>query len=112
VTLNRQELEDYIIDLYHNQKRTYREIQKITRKSFRDSKAMLDKANPDHSSTSLSVPSRAYQMFEEGKNPLQVACTKPQRERSKRVIQRVLESERGCINSIKFTMNYAMTYGQ
>jgi polyhydroxyalkanoate synthesis regulator phasin len=39
--LNRQETEDYIIDLY--QKKTFREIQKIVRKSPRDIRAILDK---------------------------------------------------------------------
>ena len=29
--INRQETKDYIIDLYHNQKKTFREIQKIAR---------------------------------------------------------------------------------
>jgi hypothetical protein len=45
--LNRKELEDYVIDLFYNQKKTYREIQKITRKSPRDIKAILDNANPE-----------------------------------------------------------------
>lgn len=41
--LNRQETEDYVIDLYYNQKKTFREIQKILRKSPRDLKKILDK---------------------------------------------------------------------
>jgi hypothetical protein len=41
--LNRKEIEDLVIDLYHNQKKTYREIQKIVRKSPRDIKLILDK---------------------------------------------------------------------
>jgi hypothetical protein len=41
--LNRQEIEDYVIDLYHNQKKTFREIQKIVRKSPRDLRIILDK---------------------------------------------------------------------
>ena len=36
--LNRQETEDLIIDLYYNQKKTFREIQQIVRKSPRDIK--------------------------------------------------------------------------
>ena len=45
--LNRQELEDYVIDLYHNQKKTFREIQKIVRKNPRDIKTILDKVEPE-----------------------------------------------------------------
>lgn len=56
--LNRQEIEDYVIDLYHNQKRTFREIQKIVRKSPRDIRAILDKVEPELAS--LSESSRAY----------------------------------------------------
>ena len=47
--LNRQEIENYIIDLYHNQKKTFREIQKIVRKSPRDIKTIIDKHDPDKS---------------------------------------------------------------
>ena len=66
IVLNRQETEDYVVDLYYNQKKTYREIQKILRKNPRDIKAILDKAEPGRS-TSLSVHSRAYQMFDQGR---------------------------------------------
>src|ERR671919_2585149 len=69
--LNRKELEDYVIDLYHNQKRTFREIQKIVRKSPRDIRAILDKVEPGRAS--LSPSSRAYQMFNEGRNLIEVA---------------------------------------
>jgi len=69
--LNRQETEDYIIDLYHNQNKTFREIQKIVRKSPRDIRAILDKVEPERAS--LSESSRAYQMFKEGHKPIEVA---------------------------------------
>lgn len=78
--LNRQELEDHVIDLYHNEKKTFREIQQIVRKSPRDIKAILDKADPGRSS-SFSESSRAYQMFEEGSSPAQVAITLGLREK-------------------------------
>jgi transcription termination factor NusB len=71
--LNRQEIEDYVIDLYHNQKKTFREIQKIVRKSPRDIRAILDKVEPERAS--LSTSSRAYKMFMEGSTPVQVAIT-------------------------------------
>ena len=69
--LNRKELEDYVIDLYHNQKKTFREIQKIVRKSPRDIRAILDKVEPGRAS--LSPSSRAYRMFNEGRNLIEVA---------------------------------------
>jgi hypothetical protein len=79
-TLNRQETEDFILDLYYNQKKTFREIQKIIRKSPRDLKKIIDKANPDKSS-SLSVYSQAYRMFKEGNHPIDVATSLNLRQR-------------------------------
>ena len=72
-SLSRQETEDLIIDLYYNQKKTFREIQKIVRKSPRDIRSILDKVEPERAS--LSVSSRAYQMFMEGSSPMHVAIT-------------------------------------
>lgn len=69
--LNRQETEDLIIDLYYNQKKTFREIQKIVRKSPRDISVILNKVEPGRSS--LSTPAQAYRLFSEGKTPEQVA---------------------------------------
>src|ERR687892_800735 len=77
--MNRQELEDYVIELYHNQKKTFREIQKIVRKSPRDIKAILDKVEPERAS--LSPSSRAYQMFNEGRNLIEVATALNLREK-------------------------------
>jgi hypothetical protein len=71
--LNRQDTEDYIIDLYHNQKKTFREIQKIVRKSPRDIRSILNKVEPERAL--LSASSRAYQMFMEGSSPIHVAIT-------------------------------------
>jgi transposase len=61
--LNRQEFEDLIIDLYYNQNKTFREVQKIVRKSPRDIKLILDKANPT-SSKSTTVSSESSQAIE------------------------------------------------
>ena len=69
--LNRQETEDLIIDLYYNQKKTFREIQQIVRKSPRDIKVILNKVEPGRSS--LSIPAQAYRLFSEGKTPIDVA---------------------------------------
>ena len=71
--LNRQETEDLIIDLYYNQKKTFREIQKIARKSPRDIRAILNRVEPERSS--LSIPSQAYKMFSERKSLNVVAIT-------------------------------------
>jgi hypothetical protein len=59
-----------MLDLYYNQKKTFREIQKIVRKSPRDIKTIIDKVDPGRSS--LSVTPRAYQLFKEGHNPIEV----------------------------------------
>lgn len=60
-SLNRQETEDLILDLYYNQKKTFREIQRIVRKSPRDISNVLNKVEPERSS--LSKSSQAYRMF-------------------------------------------------
>ena len=77
--MNRQELEDYVIELYHNQKKTFREIQKIVRKSPRDIRAILDKVEPGR--TSLTESSQAYKMCMDGYNPAQIAITLGLREK-------------------------------
>jgi len=77
--LNRKELEDYVIDLYHNQKKTFREIQKIVRKSPRDIRAILDRVEPERAS--LTESSRAYKMCMDGYNPAQIAITLGLREK-------------------------------
>jgi hypothetical protein len=69
---NRHETEDLVRDLYFNQKKTFREVQKIVRKSPRDIKAIIDRIDPEKSS-SISVPSRAYQMFKDNYAPTDVA---------------------------------------
>ena len=58
--LNRQEMEDRVIDLYYNKKKTYREIEKLVRKSPRDIRTILNKVEPPEHS--MSVSSRAYKL--------------------------------------------------
>ena len=70
-SLNRQETEDLIVDLYYNQKKTFRQIQQIVRKSPRDIKVILNKVEPGRSS--LSIPAQAYRLFSERKTPIDVA---------------------------------------
>src|SRR3954452_25583837 len=69
--LNRKETEDLIIDLYYNQKKTFREIQTIVRKSPRDIKVIMNKVEPERSA--LSTPAQAYRLYSEGKTPIEVA---------------------------------------
>ena len=72
--LNREELEKLVIDLYYNQKKSFREVQKIVRKSPRDIKAILDKANDNSNESSRTTKSsQAYRTFEAGSKPIQVA---------------------------------------
>ena len=64
-------MEDRVIDLYYNQKKTYREIEKLVRKSPRDIRTILNKVEPPEHS--MSVSSRAYKLFSEHKSPIEVA---------------------------------------
>ena len=64
-------MEDHVIDLYYNQKKTYREIEKLVRKSPRDIRTILNKVEPPEHS--MSVSSRAYKLFSEHKSPIEVA---------------------------------------
>ncbi|MGA7370342.1 MAG: hypothetical protein WBX01_14535 [Nitrososphaeraceae archaeon] len=68
-----------VIDLYHNQKKTFREIQKIVRKSPRDIRAILDTVEPERAS--LTESSRAYKMCMDGYNPAHIAITLGLREK-------------------------------
>jgi hypothetical protein len=70
-SLNRHETENLVIDLYYNQKKTFREIQRIVRKSPRDIKVILNKVDPERSS--LSIPAQAYRLYSEGKTPIEIA---------------------------------------
>lgn len=76
IGLNRKEKEHLIVDLYNNGC-SYRQIAKEARVSLRDIKGILDKENGEHS---LSKSSEAYQMFSEGKSPMEVAIALNMRE--------------------------------
>jgi hypothetical protein len=76
IGLNRKEKEQLVVDLY-NDGSNYREIAKEARISLRDIKGILDKANGVQSS---STSSQAYQMFSEGKSPMEVAIALNMRE--------------------------------
>lgn len=63
--VSREEKESLVLDLYHNQNKTYREITEIAGTYPREIKAILKKADP---SQSQLISSQAYQLFSEGKN--------------------------------------------
>jgi hypothetical protein len=77
--LTRQEKERLVIDLY-SQGKTIREISKEARMSFRDIGTILKKASGEkeekqnkEQSSLLSPSAQAYQLYSEGKTPLEVA---------------------------------------
>jgi hypothetical protein len=79
-TTTRQERERAVIDLYHNQRKTVREIAKEARMSFRDIGAVLNKADEaqqrkgqEQDNQQLSLATQAYKLFSQGKNPMEVA---------------------------------------
>ena len=76
IGLNRKEKEQLIVDLYNNGS-SYREIAKEARVSLRDIKGILDRANGVQS---FSKASQAYQMFSDGKSPMEVAIALDMRE--------------------------------
>ncbi|MGC2426924.1 MAG: hypothetical protein WA421_07810 [Nitrososphaeraceae archaeon] len=76
IGLNRKEKEKLVVDLYENGS-SYHEIAKQARISLRDIKGILDRANGIRS---VSKSSRAYQMFCDGKSPMEVAIALDMRE--------------------------------
>jgi DNA-directed RNA polymerase specialized sigma subunit len=92
-----EELEKLVIGLYYNQNKTFREVQKIVRKSPGDIRLILDKANPHSKSNNpkhkQTQSSQAFQMFEEGSTPIQVANTLGLREKEISELYRAVESQ-------------------
>src|SRR2546423_10687467 len=87
-TTTRQERERAVLDLYHNQGKTIRDIAKEARMSFRDIGAILNKASEDKETqqrkeqhqegaeknqVQLSLFTQAYKLFSEDKTPIEVA---------------------------------------
>jgi hypothetical protein len=74
--LTRHAKEMLVLDLYCNQNKTYRQIAKEARICPRDIKAIVDKKAKDAElSQSTSISSQAFNLFLQGKTPLQVAIT-------------------------------------
>ena len=96
MSTTRQERERVVLDLYHNQRKTVRDIAKEARMSFRDIGAILNKAGEDKkaeqgkeqerqdciekSQVKLALFTQAYKLFSEGKNPIEVAVALNARE--------------------------------
>jgi hypothetical protein len=80
MSITRQERERAVLDLYHNQGKTVRDIAKVARMSFRDIGAILNKADEaqqrkgqEQDNQQLSLFTQAYKLFSQGKNPIEVA---------------------------------------
>jgi hypothetical protein len=104
-TTTRQERERIVLD--HNQHKTIRDIAKEARMSFRDIGAILNKASEDKESEQgkegerqdgaeinqiqLSMSTKAYKLFSEGKTAIEVAVALNVRVRGNQTLQRVFE---------------------
>jgi transposase len=96
ISMTRQEREKVVLDLYHNQGKNIREIAQEARMSFRDIGTILNKADEGREQNNnndienkkqqqepqqqLSLSTRAYKLFSEGKSPIQVAVALNQKE--------------------------------
>jgi transcriptional regulator len=96
MSMTKQERERVVLELYHNQGKTVREIAKEARMSFRDIGSILNKAqerkeqqqdmddnvsDKNHQQEQhLSISTQAYKLFSEGKAPIEVAVALNQRE--------------------------------
>jgi hypothetical protein len=68
-----EERKKCVIDLYYNQGKTTREIAKIERMSIRDISAILKKEESKRQKyKDQEISSKAYELFSQGKTPLQV----------------------------------------
>jgi hypothetical protein len=75
---SRQEKEEYIRDLYFNQKKKYHEIAKLARVSPRDIKGILYGGTQKEQAKSKAA--QAYDLFSKGKSPMEVAIALDLRE--------------------------------
>jgi predicted transcriptional regulator len=74
--LTRRTKEMLVLDLYYNQDKTYRQIAKEARICPRDIKTIIDKKTKEAElAQSTSISSQAFNLFLQGKTPLQVAIT-------------------------------------
>jgi len=83
MSMTRQERERAVLDLYHNQGKTIRDIAKEIRMSFRDIGSILNKADEEKEAQRRkkgqqqqqppSLSTQAYKLFSEDKTPIEVA---------------------------------------
>jgi len=79
--LTKKEREERVLDLYYNQKMNYRDIAKLERICPRDIGAIVNKESKDaDSKRSLSKAAQAYDLFSQGKSPMEVAIALDLRE--------------------------------
>ena len=79
--LTNQEREDFVLDMYYNQNKTYRQIAKEAKICPRDIGRIVNKESKEiKSKQSLSKVARAYKLFSEGKSPKDVAIALDLRE--------------------------------
>jgi hypothetical protein len=70
--LNKKEKEELVLDL-RSQGKTFREIVKDAKISPHDIKRILKKTEPDQSQSAQSLSFKAYELFSQGKTPIDVA---------------------------------------
>ena len=74
MALSRQEREELVLDLYFNQNKNYRQIAEEARMCPRDIGQIVNKASKDKErQQNKSVQVQAYDLFSNGKTPIQVA---------------------------------------
>jgi hypothetical protein len=77
----KEEREERVLDLYYNQRKTYREIAELERICPRDIGLIVNKDSKDvESNESMSKASEAYKMFRGGASPIDVAIALDLRE--------------------------------
>lgn len=77
----KKERDERVLDLYYNQNKTYREIAKLERICPRDIGLIVNKESKEvESKGSLSKAAQAYEMFQKGKSPMEVAIALDLRE--------------------------------
>ena len=93
-----EERKKRVIDLYYNQGKTTREIAKIERMSIRDISPILKEEDLKRQrykdqQQQEEVSSKAYELFSEGKKPIEVAITLNLREPEATKLYRVLDAK-------------------
>ena len=72
--LSRAEKESHVVELY-NQGKNIRAIAKDVHMSFGDIGSIIKKVNSDDNKRTLSIDAQAFQLFLDGKEPIEVAIT-------------------------------------